>query len=335
MIRVQRWSRCFHGTGYQMRVPLPVRIASSALDVETFRRLAFQPQEPIYLESRDALAESGLPAFTKWFTATENPKFEGQAIANGFSTYMNKFQDWLFPYELIISSQENLQVHRRFQAWLLESQHAQDELLARMIAPSIQGTGPQRFFQFNAPLSLLFKALHFNRSQSDAAHNPIQLYIAQSALSELPTELQNDLPIPELVQTAGKGDVYASSVWLGAEPTYTPLHRDPNPNLFYQLYNYKSVRLLPPPLGERLFLDVQVRLKRQASSRLRQVDMMESEEREALHDAVWESDSLPEEARQVEVRPGDGLFVPLGWWHSIKSKGLRGGLNASVNWWFR
>jgi len=35
----------------------------------------------------------------------------------------------------------------------------------------------------------------------------------------------------------------------------------------------------------------------------------------------------------VEVSPGDALFIPKGWWHSIKSVGI--GVTASVNWWFR
>jgi len=38
-------------------------------------------------------------------------------------------------------------------------------------------------------------------------------------------------------------------------------------------------------------------------------------------------------AWQTELDAGDALFIPKGWWHSVK--GLGDGINGSVNWWFR
>lgn len=59
--------------------------------------------------------------------------------------------------------------------------------------------------------------------------------------------------------------------------------------------------------------------------------MMEGRERELLHRAVWEDDSIDE----VLLNPKDALFIPKGWWHSVASNNEDGELNVSANWWFR
>lgn len=197
-----------------------------------------------------------------------------------------------------------------------------------------EGEGRQ-FSQLYGPLLLLVKALEFNRLQDSKRLSTLELYIAQSLLSDLPQPLQDDLRTPELVRRAGKGDVYSSSIWLGTEPTYTPLHRDPNPNLFCQLCGSKSLRILPPAIGERLYFEVQVKIRQHGNSRIRTTEMMEGDERAALYDAVWSNDELVELLLETELGPGDALFIPDGWWHSVKSTGTDGQLNGSANWWFR
>jgi hypothetical protein len=155
-------------------------------------------------------------------------------------------------------------------------------------------------------------------------------------LSDLPSSLLEDLPTPELVSKAGKGDVYDTSIWLGQAPTYTPLHRDPNPNLFVQLAGKKQVRLFKPDLGNAIFHHVQTSIGGAANATMRGAEMMEGAERTALEQAVWHPSSSAFwalEGLQCEVGPGDGLFIPKGWWHSIKGVGQ--GMIGSVNWWFR
>jgi hypothetical protein len=119
---------------------------------------------------------------------------------------------------------------------------------------------------------------------------------------------------------AGKGDIYDANIWMGIPPTYTPLHRDPNPNLFVQLASSKLVRLFKPDTGGAIFRNVQQKIQSRASATLRGNEMMEGPQRVALEDAVW---NRPEsiEGYEVVVRPGDALFIPQGWWHSIKSIG--------------
>jgi mannose-6-phosphate isomerase-like protein (cupin superfamily) len=59
--------------------------------------------------------------------------------------------------------------------------------------------------------------------------------------------------------------------------------------------------------------------------------MMEGPERDALDEVVWGEGQR--EGYEALVGPGDALFIPKGWWHSIKSVGSE--VTASVNWWFR
>lgn len=141
--------------------------------------------------------------------------------------------------------------------------------------------------------------------------------------------------MPDIVTKAGKGDIYSSSIWLGHAPTYTPLHRDPNPNLFVQLAGRKRVRMYKPQIGLSIFNAVQESIGGVAKASMRGEEMMEGAEREALEDQVWKEDGAHAgECWEAEVGSGDGLFIPKGWWHSIRSA-AGDGMIGSVNWWFR
>ncbi|PTB69123.1 Clavaminate synthase-like protein, partial [Trichoderma citrinoviride] len=249
------------------------------------------------------------------------------------------YHQWTFPYELIKPANQGTETIALFHDSLSNSQDVIDRSLAEALQSVIsEAPHGQQFFQLYAPLKLLIRALEFNRAQRRKEHPPIQLYIAQSLLPDLPSPLQSDVPTPEILSQVGRGDVYSSSIWLGTEPTYTPLHRDPNPNLFCQLCSSKVVRLLPPEMGHELYHRVRMRLQKSGNGRIRSTEMMEGEERELLHGAVWENkmeDIEMTDIREVTLRAGDALFIPKGWWHSIKSEQSDGHLNGSVNWWFR
>jgi hypothetical protein len=137
--------------------------------------------------------------------------------------------------------------------------------------------------------------------------------------------LRADLPTPDVVLKAGKGDIYANSLWLGRPPTRTPLHRDPNPNIFVQLAGRKVVRLLEPGIGRALYEQSRAPT---GHANLRGQEMMEGEEMERLEDAVWgeTGDAL---GREAILGSGDGLFIPKGWWHSVRSFG--DGITGSVS----
>jgi hypothetical protein len=292
-------------------------------EVKDFLERSNQLSKPLLLKSSsDISASTWFPASERWFLSGDGR----QPILR--PSYLNQFSSVPVPYELIYPQE----VFTEFLKWLSLNRGLPVGDLAN-IKPPI-GETERRFWSFTAPLGLMVLAAEFNRDRKTPLK---ELYIAQAQLSDIPPKLRDDLRTPYLVEQAGKGDIYGSSLWLGLEPTYTPLHRDPNPNLFCQLCSTKTVRLLPPRQGQSVYESVQKRLGRWGNSRFRENEMMEGSERIMLHEEVWESFDRDTygEILEAHLEPGDALFIPLGWWHSVKSKFSDGRLNGSVNWWFR
>ncbi|KAF1814268.1 Clavaminate synthase-like protein [Eremomyces bilateralis CBS 781.70] len=193
---------------------------------------------------------------------------------------------------------------------------------------SQDGSGTVEFRRQNVPLDLFLKWV--DMKQSAAEGHDSNLYLAQASLDELPGPLIHDLPLPELVQKAGKGDVYGSSLWMGYPPTVTPLHRDPNPNLLVQLAGEKQIRMIAPDDGKQVFQEVKMRVGRQGIGRMRGVEMMGGEERRVAEDLIWGEKQGEELVHGVEacLYPGDAVFIPLSWWHAVR--GVGGKISASV-----
>ncbi|KJZ76268.1 hypothetical protein HIM_04350 [Hirsutella minnesotensis 3608] len=327
------WIRFLHhGLACASQSVRPVQTAvtpASGSVTEWFQLQAFHPKKPLRIDSHQWGISAQLKCLHKWFDSRDR-----EAIA--LSTYFRCFQDWPFPYELTTTSPNAPDTVNAFTKWLESQSDTSDRALASTLDLLPTQGKEQTFHQLHAPLRLLIKALQFNRVQKEAGTGlTIELYIAQSLLEDLPQPLKDDVPVPQVVKCSGRGDVYSSSIWMGTEPTYTPLHRDPNPNLFFQLHGTKVVRLMPPAQGQRLYMEVQHKLGRTGNSRIRTTDMMEGSERNLMHEAVWSKDSQHPETQEAELHAGQALFIPEGFWHSVRSKGSEGGLNASVNWWFR
>ncbi|QYS95947.1 tRNA wybutosine-synthesizing protein 4 [Trichoderma simmonsii] len=297
-----------------------------AIDGLTFEE-SFRTERPYVFAGSKPSPTHTLPAFHKWFTRDDKD--------TTLSSYMDPFLQWDFPYELIKPAHRGSETIALLHDSLLNQGNIGRDLAAAIQTATAETSPQHQFFQLYAPLRLLVRALEFNKAQRLKANPPVQLYIAQSLLPDLPDALQSDVPAPELIRRVGKGDIYSSSIWLGTEPTYTPLHRDPNPNLFCQLCSSKVVRLMPPERGLALYNSVQKQLRRMGNSRIRSTEMMEGEEREMLHSAVWGDEPTATDIQEVTLRAGDGLFIPKGWWHSIRSEQSDGQLNGSANWWFR
>jgi hypothetical protein len=301
--------------------------------IDEFRARAFIPGKPILITTRNdrsanaadiKLWSSAIPAAVKWFSyrpldqRDESSKIQIVAPAD----YLLPFAATILPYELTLDSTTKLRGCPEGSP-SGETQELQS-YLSQLLGDSEGGA----FKRFNAPLALFLQACR-PKSGSPFIEG---LYIAQAQITALPKQLQDDLPTPRIVTGAGKGDVYDANIWMGIPPTYTPLHKDPNPNLFVQLASSKRVRLFRPNTGAAMFREIQHRIGQNSSSSFRGDEMMEGPERDALHESVWGS-TVTKEWFEVTVHPGDALFIPKGWWHSIKSIGTD--VTASVNWWFR
>lgn len=181
---------------------------------------------------------------------------------------------------------------------------------------------PLTFERFEAPLSLLLA--HMN----GPATPELRIYLAQHSLTDLPAALHADLPTPAILTKLGRGDIYASSLWMGRPPTRTPLHRDPNPNLFVQLAGQKIVRLLKPKVGRGVYERAKLKAGGGGRANMRGEEMMVGAEMKALEEAVWDAKDEHAEGVEAELEAGDGLYIPLGWWHAVRGTGT--GANASV-----
>lgn len=277
-------------------------------DVDTFRQQCFAPEQPgLFPPShfRD------LPAIPNWFRHAQQSR--GPAATRLNVEYLQSHAaDAFVPLELTEAV-----------AWPSEN---------RTGGPTHDvATEIASFRQFNAPFTLF---LDWMRA-AETAPQSARLYLAQCQLLDLPPILRRDFPTPDLVAQAGKGDVYDTNVWIGHPPTYTPLHRDPNPNLFVQLAGQKVVRLLPPADGLALFSAVRGRLGKSGgkdAAAFRGEEMMQGQERALLDEMVWGvpvSAGTEGSGYEASLEAGDGLFIPKGWWHSIK--GIGEGVTASVS----
>ncbi|PWY86300.1 JmjC domain protein [Aspergillus heteromorphus CBS 117.55] len=289
------------------------------VDINHFRDGYFTRERPVILPRRYF---HDIPAFERWF----RPSLIDPDVSQLNTAYLSQHDAGSFvPLELTQPLPDN--------------------------NTSEQQADGLTFRQFHAPLSLF---LEWILTAETLETQPTRLYLAQCQLLDLPQKLRDDFPTPQLVAQAGKGDIYDTNVWIGYPPTYTPLHRDPNPNLFVQLAGQKIVRLLPPDDGQKVFGSVRRELGRSAgreAAAIRGEEMMQGQERVLLEQAVWDDAkaALGPCGYEARLEAGDGLFIPRGWWHTIKGVGK--GVTASVsfliinicthtyfqqvNWWFR
>ena len=289
------------------------------VDLNEFRQRAFVAEKPLLITERDgpksAHIRASIPAARKWFSFLSAEEGEERRTIIS-QDYLSPFAGTIVPYELVNSKD-----------WLAYIDNNRSNLEQAAVGQVLAHSDSNTFHQFNAPLSLFLQACN-----STTRSRLGKLYIAQAQIANLPKQLQDDLPTPRIVKEAGRGDVYDANIWMGIPPIYTPLHKDPNPNLFVQLASRKRVRLFGPSIGSSIFRDVQQRIGQYSSASFRGAEMMEGPERDALEEAVWERD-VTTDGFEAIVGPGDALFIPKGWWHSIRSVGT--GVTASVNWWFR
>lgn len=268
-----------------------------------FREAHYNPEQPVVFPRGHF---DSLPAIRKWFKIQD----DGSAELN---TYLKRHEEITVPLEL-----------------------------TNLVGSASNGDGTDHiaFERIEAPLALFLEASARMSvpSQWDERKGP-WIYLAQCNLWSLPAALQNDLPTPDVVKLAGKGDVYDSSIWLGRAPTFTSLHKDPNPNVFVQLAGRKTIRLTTPMNGTKLYHETKRSLHAQGHesegiASIRGDEMMAGKEKDMLKSLVWDDGANEQrgEFMEADLQAGDGIFIPKGWWHSLVGvgKGMTGSVSCDL-----
>jgi ribosomal protein L16 Arg81 hydroxylase len=91
--------------------------------------------------------------------------------------------------------------------------------------------------------------------------------------------------------------------WFGPAGTITPLHHDTSNVLLTQVRGRKRVKLISSLQAHRLYNEVSVYSEVDA-------DHPDLERHPLFRDVP---------VQEVELRPGEALFIPVGWWHWVQS----------------
>lgn len=141
-------------------------------------------------------------------------------------------------------------------------------------------------------------------------------YLAQHPLFDQIPELKGDIQVPEYCYLATEEDPQINA-WFGPEGTISPLHFDRSHNILSQVIGRKYIRLYPANIS----LHPLPAFMNQNSSRIDLDD--EKQVVEYGLDKVAHVDCI--------LNPGDGLFIPQGWWHYVRSLDI----SFSVSFWWK
>lgn len=154
----------------------------------------------------------------------------------------------------------------------------------------------------------------------ETTQRPPQYYLAQRQLMDTMPQLEKLIRVPSFIAEVCQQPEQVN-VWLGPSDTVSPLHHDPYHNVLCQLLGSKYVRLysphLPPPTSLYPRSDL---LFRNTS----QVDAQSPD--------LSRFPNFPAHGPYMHniLHPGEILFLPVKWWHYIRSLTP----SLSVNYWW-
>lgn len=168
-------------------------------------------------------------------------------------------------------------------------------------------------------------------------------YLAQHDLFTQIPSLRNDVLLPDYLWTTppphpvpdkNKDHVAAPQLnaWLGPAGTITPLHTDAMHNLLCQVVGRKYVRLYLPECAAMCPRGVEGGVDMTNTSRV-DVGVVEG-----WDEGAEDGDITGEEAAEFKraeywdfvLEPGDTLYIPVGWWHYVRSLSV----SFSVSFWW-
>ncbi|KAK6530077.1 hypothetical protein TWF694_003449 [Orbilia ellipsospora] len=307
-----------------------------------------------------------LPAFTNWFLPTSattsrlnipyllshlHPQSQSQTPT--FDENVRPNADPLLPIEITTPDGIVEQGMLPYTAFL-----------GYLSAPSIHPDSPKLYLAQHPPPDFLLPDVPAPFSSLGFTIRPQQPNISQDGEVLINGEgIYEDGSPEEMV------DIYSSSLWMSRASmvTNTPLHRDPNDNIFVQLSGRKVIRCLPPHIGDavfRMLAETGWTVSSDPNGRIRD-GLLDPREAEVFDAIVWGGVAeeeimkgvrreywrdvgeieLGDEMYESVVERGEGVFIPRGWWHAVRSlvpgdieeqeRGEVATVVASMNWWFR
>ena len=141
----------------------------------------------------------------------------------------------------------------------------------------------------------------------EADHNDAQCgYIAQHTILDQIPELRQDMPQPDYLCAAE--EEIRTHFFFGPKGTVTPLHYDPYHNVLVQVVGYKYIRLYSPEHSVHL-----APRDGMANNTSLPKDILTAEKAAFPHEFL----TLP--YWEAVLGPGDVLYLPLRYWHFVKS----------------
>ncbi|CAK9095340.1 unnamed protein product [Durusdinium trenchii] len=143
-------------------------------------------------------------------------------------------------------------------------------------------------------------------------------YLAQHALLDQLPSLEADVQTPDFALCGSTGTVLRQ-VFFGPNGTVTPVHWDPYENIFCQVVGEKYLRLYPPSEAPKLYPRTSSDQEMQNNSQIEPADLLLGEREGGSAYAEKFPELQTAQYWDVVLQPGDVLYLPIGWWHFVKS----------------
>ena len=169
-----------------------------------------------------------------------------------------------------------------------------------------------------------YLAQHDLFAQIPALRNDI--CVPDYCYTDPPPPAEND-PLREAYAKTKKREDQILNIWMGPAGTISPLHTDPYHNLLCQVVGWKYVRLYAPAESRQMFprgMEDGVDMSNTSRVPVERVEM-------GMLEGGAEFDAF-DDAPYVEtiLGPGEMLYVPVGWWHYVRSLSV----SISVSFWW-
>ena len=160
------------------------------------------------------------------------------------------------------------------------------------------------------------------------------VYLAQNELFD---GLMRDFTPPKFCTdgSIGRGNLYATKIWIGPYGTVSPLHYDPLDNVLLQFVGEKVVTLYPPVVKKTMTTttlleetDVDYYYAGLGPSGQMNVSAVDVER---LDFEKYPNFRLAPRGLKVRLGEGDMLFIPKRWWHHVRGDSV---WSMSLNCWW-